>query len=130
VNNDSPPNLDRCAFEMGGMPPITVQFDAAALMSVISVIQLAARHPASRSFSSISEAVGFVRSVQKIYPAECQKLIECGFDPGFDVTVKRQACRECGCTEELACPEGCYWVEDDLCSACAIRMGLLPAGEA
>ena len=31
-------------------------------------------------------------------------------------------CRVCGCTEINACPGafgGCYWVEPDLCSACA-----------
>lgn len=28
-------------------------------------------------------------------------------------------CRSCGCSEHLACPEGCWWVEHDLCSACA-----------
>ena len=28
-------------------------------------------------------------------------------------------CRVCGCTDDKACPGGCYWVEDDLCSQCA-----------
>lgn len=28
-------------------------------------------------------------------------------------------CRECGCTDLEACPGGCWWVEPDLCSACA-----------
>jgi hypothetical protein len=32
-------------------------------------------------------------------------------------------CRECGCTEERACVDdagaSCFWVEPDLCSACA-----------
>lgn len=28
-------------------------------------------------------------------------------------------CRECGCTDERACPGGCSWVEPDLCSQCA-----------
>lgn len=28
------------------------------------------------------------------------------------------ACRVCGCTEDRACPGGCWWVEPDLCSAC------------
>lgn len=28
-------------------------------------------------------------------------------------------CRVCGCTEVDACPVGCCWVEDDLCSVCA-----------
>lgn len=30
-----------------------------------------------------------------------------------------RACRECGCTDQIACDGGCWWVEDDLCSACA-----------
>lgn len=28
-------------------------------------------------------------------------------------------CRVCGCTDNHACPGGCYWVEPDLCSRCA-----------
>lgn len=28
-------------------------------------------------------------------------------------------CRVCGCTQYNACPGGCFWVEDDLCSRCA-----------
>lgn len=27
-------------------------------------------------------------------------------------------CRVCGCTENNACPGGCFWVEVDLCSEC------------
>lgn len=30
-----------------------------------------------------------------------------------------RACRKCGCTQFRACPGGCRWVEDDLCSRCA-----------
>ncbi len=32
-----------------------------------------------------------------------------------------QTCRKCGCADHQACPGGCYWVEDDLCSACQLR---------
>lgn len=28
-------------------------------------------------------------------------------------------CRECGCTDMHACEGGCWWIEPDLCSACA-----------
>jgi hypothetical protein len=28
-------------------------------------------------------------------------------------------CRECGCSDSLACPEGCWWTQEDLCSVCA-----------
>lgn len=27
-------------------------------------------------------------------------------------------CRICSCTELQACPDGCYWIGPDLCSAC------------
>lgn len=33
--------------------------------------------------------------------------------------VYRQACRVCGCSHYDPCEEGCWWVEPDLCSACA-----------
>lgn len=28
-------------------------------------------------------------------------------------------CRECGCSESLACPQGCGWAQPDLCTVCA-----------
>jgi hypothetical protein len=28
------------------------------------------------------------------------------------------SCRRCGCTDDLGCPEGCSWVEPNLCSQC------------
>lgn len=31
-------------------------------------------------------------------------------------------CRVCGCTDDHACPGGCYWVEPDLCSVCAEKL--------
>lgn len=30
-------------------------------------------------------------------------------------------CRDCGCTDITACDEGCYWVAENLCSACAAK---------
>ncbi len=27
-------------------------------------------------------------------------------------------CRECGCSDSLACPEGCGWAQPDLCTEC------------
>ncbi len=32
-----------------------------------------------------------------------------------------QSCRVCGCTFSHACASGCFWVESDLCSHCAVR---------
>lgn len=28
-------------------------------------------------------------------------------------------CDVCGCTDNAACPDGCTWVDVDLCSSCA-----------
>lgn len=36
-----------------------------------------------------------------------------------DPFAKVRACRVCGCTDDNACPGGCYWVEEDLCNVCA-----------
>lgn len=34
-----------------------------------------------------------------------------------------RVCRICGCTQYNACPGGCYWVTDDLCSQCVKYVG-------
>jgi hypothetical protein len=33
-----------------------------------------------------------------------------------------EICRGCGCSNFSACPGGCWWAEDDLCSSCAIAV--------
>lgn len=42
-----------------------------------------------------------------------------------------RSCSVCGCTDDRACPGGCAWVADDLCSACEdfALHNPLPAGE-
>ncbi len=37
-----------------------------------------------------------------------------------DAAKGSSRCRACGCTENFACVGGCYWVEVDLCSGCAV----------
>jgi hypothetical protein len=39
------------------------------------------------------------------------------FDRAIDAATL-PSCRVCGCTDEIACDDGCEWVEPDLCSAC------------
>lgn len=34
-------------------------------------------------------------------------------------TEDPDACARCGCTDEEACPDGCFWVAPRLCSTCA-----------
>lgn len=40
-----------------------------------------------------------------------------GEGPFVDLFADRR-CRECGCTDEHGCANGCWWVEPDLCSNC------------
>lgn len=40
-------------------------------------------------------------------------------EPDTAIAVAVRRCRSCGCTDDRACPGGCYLVADDLCSACA-----------
>ncbi len=35
-------------------------------------------------------------------------------------------CRVCGCSNEDPCEGGCYWVEEDLCSACVGKPEAVP----
>lgn len=39
-------------------------------------------------------------------------------DSSVIMAPKVRACRVCGCTEKFGCPDGCFWMEEDLCSAC------------
>lgn len=58
------------------------------------------------------------KDTKKIYIAESKEEAEDLLN-SFD--IDEQACRICGCTWHNACltEEGtCYWVEEDLCSAC------------
>lgn len=36
--------------------------------------------------------------------------------------MKERVCRYCGCSDDRACPGGCWWVAEDVCSACASAM--------
>jgi hypothetical protein len=36
---------------------------------------------------------------------------------------KIPTCVRCGCTEKRGCSEGCFWIEDNLCSQCEGRIG-------
>ncbi len=46
------------------------------------------------------------------YPRSCE---DCESEADED----EQTCRNCGYTWDNACPGGCHWVEEDLCSCCA-----------
>jgi len=41
------------------------------------------------------------------------------FDDEIEAELEYGECRVCGCTTDDPCPEGCFWIESDLCSQCA-----------
>jgi hypothetical protein len=41
----------------------------------------------------------------------------------LEVDLPEEApCRECGCSDSLACPQGCGWAQPDLCTVCAAEL--------
>lgn len=74
----------------------------------------------------ITELIAAVRTL-----ADCDGCTICtecyvaGVCPRFHADsgepLMGRTCRVCGCDDFHACPGGCYWVEEDLCSACAAK---------
>lgn len=50
------------------------------------------------------------------------------FGVSFPVKHPKGSCRVCGCTEDRACPGGCWWVFPELCNRCADRVEALLVG--
>lgn len=40
------------------------------------------------------------------------------------MAANRMKCSICGCTDDNACPGGCYWAVPGLCSECAEKITL------
>lgn len=57
----------------------------------------------------LAEGEGVWRGAYECQAGECGLRIN-----GFGEVM----CRRCGCTETRACEDGCFWVEEDLCSQC------------
>lgn len=108
--------------------------------TLIGTLQAASRHPAL-SDAQRTIVLGFadqvagplVEAARAVLGADSaiEATIGMGFDPAHDWPTddadgSGQRCRACGCTDEDGCPEGCWWVEEDLCSSCA-RSGGAPA---
>ena len=67
------------------------------------------------------------RIVQPYLCSDCAALT---LDPQLHNEVHDgPACEVCGCTTDNACPGGCWWVDDRLCSACAGDTPVVEAGE-
>lgn len=63
-------------------------------------------------FEKISTSIGVVRKFINQYKKNSDD------ESIFDI----RTCKECGCTDLHACPGGCHWVTDDLCSNCVYKI--------
>ena len=71
--------------------------------------------PEAPAVAPVYDADGMFLGVDWARPGEESRTVQSL--PGDWSPVR--VCRVCGCTDDHACPGGCYWVEEDLCSACA-----------
>jgi ferredoxin len=97
--------------EAGGIPAYTKLFGPGAIFSITLVTEDAARAKAA----SLKAAPFYI-------PFAAPQL---GYDPEEEEEEDEEPrrCRVCGCTDLQACPGGCFWVEEDLCSQCSDKVG-------
>lgn len=85
---------------------------AAGLLDVIAIAATVASIDAGRK--PVGYPAGFAelwRTLLLLPPAAPFDLHE--------YAIGDRICRGCGCTDAVACGEGCWWVTADLCSECA-----------
>lgn len=49
----------------------------------------------------------------------CEQRVVCALTFSPEGMPDGRYCRSCGCSDLDACEDGCWWVEDDLCSVCS-----------
>ena len=116
---------EECA--MVGDEPLGVALPLMEWIGLFGIMQLALRHPTATKSPTAAAARQFILAFKDNLPPELvatRRIIEYGFHRKFDEKPMNEngKCRVCGCTNTTACqtPTGpCYWVEADLCSACA-----------
>lgn len=100
-----------------GDQPAMIQSDFRDMFAVTLALQFALRQP---GFPEV------IRETVTSFALNCQQHLSVTpatsafLEAGWNVTqIRGTKCRVCGCTDEQACPNGCHWVEVNLCSACA-----------
>ena len=83
-----PPDLEIVGLELGGHQGFNLELEASDVLSIVSQLQLALRHPGNTEAST--EVVrSFIHSVLETGFKDCpetQKLIRMGFEPENDLT--------------------------------------------
>lgn len=71
----------------------------------------------------VSPTIITLSALRMIYPFDIAVLAHLAADPAEATGPQPRLCRECACSENDACIDrhgsGCWWVEEDLCIACA-----------
>jgi hypothetical protein len=69
--------------------------------------------------STIAERREYQREIREALALDAAELARTGSALTPAPLLDTRICRQCGCSDSLACPDGCWWVEADLCSECA-----------
>jgi len=69
--------------------------------------------------SYVADGAQFGHDNTSNLPDEDRRIFNEHLEALVAAEVEMRICRECGCTAERGCPEGCFWVDDDMCSECA-----------
>jgi len=109
--------LEARAARAAAIPPPVVNGDR------ISVVC----EPCGLSVDATNNAFGraMVAAWPAIHSKDCQAHVVPVVVPATPAThetenhSQQRVCRECGCTDDHACPGGCWWVDANLCSRCA-----------
>lgn len=91
------------------MPILTSQHDDLPVQFV------APRHAVPAIVLCAGEALEIPPAVLVVMECLAAKVAELREQVG---QLDGDACRVCGCTEHTPCEDGCWWVEEELCSSC------------
>lgn len=95
-------------------PRVQEQLGAAAIAFGIGNIGVATAEDVGRWDAASTEAGLLIDAL-----AQLHVLLRNGMPDGVDLKpLGIQQCRECGCTDNCACEDDCFWAEPGLCSAC------------
>lgn len=81
------------------------------------VVRSARRAPLRVAASTV-EARGQIEAPTAVDDGARLGLTSTMLRDALSSVFEARACRSCGCTDDLACEGGCWWVEADLCSSC------------
>jgi hypothetical protein len=99
------------------MPHARIGICRSCVLEAEAVQPLRERYEAARgALDEVHTVAAQIRGGELLAPTLDESLAQI---EDLCVLFDGDACRLCGCTQEMACEGGCWWVEADLCSECA-----------